>query len=70
MTRKPLNGDGWRARIGIAMPSVNTVMEPWAQRVVPTGVGVFTARMFPPPAMSRESLIEMDRTEGHGAIRQ
>ncbi|MSP03890.1 MAG: hypothetical protein EXR05_01250 [Acetobacteraceae bacterium] len=68
--KKFLNGDGWRARIGIALPSVNTVMEPWAQRVVPAGVSLFTARMFMPAQTSRENLIEMDRTEGHGAIRQ
>jgi hypothetical protein len=35
-----LGGDGWRARIGIVVPSVNTVMEPWAQRTVPAGVSV------------------------------
>ncbi|MSO91163.1 MAG: hypothetical protein EXR01_06240 [Acetobacteraceae bacterium] len=71
MTRpRFLNGDGWRARIGVALPSVNTVMEPWAQRVAPEGVSVFAARMFMPPETNRENLIEMDRTEGHSAIRQ
>ena len=70
MARRALNGDGWRTRIGIAMPSVNTVMEPFAQRAVPNGVSVFASRMFLPPMTSRDALIEMDRTEGHGAIRQ
>jgi maleate isomerase len=70
MARRTLNGDGWRARIGIAMPSVNTVMEPFAQRAVPNGVAVYTARMFLPAETSRDTLVEMDRTEGHGAIRQ
>ena len=28
MTKRVLNGDGWRARIGIVVPSVNTVMCP------------------------------------------
>jgi len=68
--RRFLNGDGWRARIGVALPSVNTVMEPWAQRAVPDGVSIFSARMFMPPETTAETLIEMDRTEGHGAIRQ
>src|SRR5215467_9338424 len=65
-----LGGDGWRARIGIVVPSVNTVMEPWAQRTVPDGVSVYAARMFIPSATTAETLIEMDRNEGKMAIRQ
>jgi maleate isomerase len=59
-----------RARIGIVVPSVNTVMEPWAQRVVPQDIGVHFSRMFIPDLISRETLIEMDRTEGMAGIRQ
>lgn len=70
MSRRFLNGDGWRARIGIVVPSVNTVMEPWVNRTVPAGVSVFVSRMFIPPATTAEAFIEMDRTEGKGAIRQ
>lgn len=70
MARRPLNGDGRRARLGIVVPSVNTVMEPWAHRVVPDGVGLFAARMFIPPATTPEAFIEMDRNEGRMAIRQ
>jgi maleate isomerase len=70
MTRRFLDGDGRRARLGIVVPSVNTVMEPWAQRTVPAGVSVLAARMFIPPATTAETLIEMDRTEGQMAIRQ
>jgi maleate isomerase len=69
-TPRHLDGDGWRARVGIVVPSVNTVMEPWAQRVVPEGVGLYFSRMFIPPATTAETLIEMDRTEGKAAIRQ
>lgn len=65
-----LDGDGWRARIGIVVPSVNTVMEPWAMRAVPDGVSVHFSRMFLPPGMSTQSLIDMDRNEGQAAIRQ
>jgi maleate isomerase len=70
MARRPLNGDGRRARIGIVVPSVNTVMEPWAHRVLPDGVSLFAARMFIPPATTPEAFIEMDRNEGKAAIRQ
>ncbi len=59
-----------RARIGIVVPSVNTVMEPWAQRVVPQGIGVHFSRMFIPDLISRDTLVEMDRTEGMAGIRQ
>lgn len=70
MTPRFLDGDGRRARLGIVVPSVNTVMEPWAQRTVPAGVSVLAARMFIPPATTPETLIEMDRSEGKAAIRQ
>src|SRR5436190_7902523 len=70
MARRQLGGDGRRARIGIVVPSVNTVMEPWAQKVVPQGVSIFAARMFIPPATTPEAFIEMDRNEGKAAIRQ
>jgi maleate isomerase len=70
MARRHLEGDGRRARIGIVVPSVNTVMEPWAQKIVPDGVSVFAARMFIPPATTPEAFIEMDRNEGKAAIRQ
>jgi maleate isomerase len=70
MARQFLEGDGRRARLGIVVPSVNTVMEPWAQRTVPKGVSVLAARMFIPPATTPEAFIEMDRNEGKMAIRQ
>ena len=65
-----LNGDGWRARLGIVIPSVNTVMEPWASRVVPDGVSVHFSRMYMPPETTPETLIQMDRTDGQSAVRQ
>ena len=70
MPKRFLNGDGWRARIAIVVPSVNTVMEPWASRAVPDGVSVHVSRMFMPPQTNAETLIEMDRTDGHSALRQ
>ena len=65
-----LGGDGWRARIGIVVPSVNTVMEPWAQLTVPAGVSVHFSRMFIPDLTTVETLIEMDRREGMAGVRQ
>lgn len=61
---------GSRARIGIVVPSVNTVMEPWAQRTVPDDVTLHFSRMFIPDLLTRDTLIEMDRTEGMAGIRQ
>jgi maleate isomerase len=36
---------GWRGRIGLLVPSVNTVVEPEFNRMVPEGVSVHAARM-------------------------
>lgn len=62
--------DGWRARIGVIVPSINTVVEPWFSRAVPPGVDVHAARMFLADNMSVEKIIEMDETEGMMAVRQ
>ena len=70
MTVLDKNDGACRARIGIVVPSVNTVMEPWAQRTVPQDISVHFSRMFIPDLISPETLIEMDRTEGMAGIRQ
>ncbi len=70
MTQPHLNGDGHRARIGIVIPSVNTVMEPWATRIAPKGVSLHFSRMYIPAETTAETLIEMDRTDGKSALRQ
>jgi maleate cis-trans isomerase len=36
---------GWRAKVGILLPSVNTVLEPWLYHVAPPGVTFHFARM-------------------------
>lgn len=56
-----LGGAGWRARIGLILPSVNTVVEPWYYQVAPRGVAFHAARVYLPPALTAESLGEMDR---------
>jgi maleate isomerase len=61
-------------RLGVIVPSVNSVVEAWYPRVVPDGVSVHFARMLMPPGNSEgtspERIIEMDRTDGVHAIRQ
>lgn len=57
-------------RLGVILPSVNTVVEPWFSRVVPTGVNVHAARMLIPPKLTPAGIIEMDRSEGMSAVRQ
>lgn len=37
---------GWRGRIGLIVPSTNTVMEPEFYRMAPRGVSIHTARMM------------------------
>lgn len=37
---------GWRAKVGVLLPSVNTVAEPWFYRVAPPGVTFHFARMM------------------------
>ena len=62
--------EGIRAQIGVVLPSINTVVEPWFARAVPAGVSVHSARMLLAPHLSAESVVEMDRTDGATAIRQ
>jgi maleate isomerase len=64
------HNEGWRARVGVILPSINTVVEPWFARAVPDGVSVHAARMFMGPQLSSDNIVEMDRTEGMQAVRQ
>jgi len=57
-------------RLGIVVPSVNTVVEPWFTRTAPAGLSVHAARMFLADKLTAEGVIEMDRTEGMQAVRQ
>ena len=59
-----------RARIGVIVPSVNTVVEPWFSAVCPPGVTVHAARMFLDNNLTPESLVRMDRDEGMRAVKQ
>lgn len=57
-------------RLGVIVPSVNSVVEAWYPRVVPDGVSVHFARMLMPAGTSPERIIEMDRTDGVHSIQQ
>ncbi len=61
---------GWRARLGVVVPSVNTVVEPWFTATSPAGVSVHTARMLLDNALSPEAIVRMDREEGQHAVLQ
>lgn len=65
-----LPSDASRARIGLVVPSINIVMEAWAQRVLPEGVSLHTSRMLIEGAFSADAIREMDRTDGMRAVKQ
>ena len=71
MTATPAaNPAASRTRIGVIVPSVNTVVEPWFSAVCPPGVTVHAARMFLDNNLTPESLVRMDRDEGMRAVKQ
>src|SRR5713226_8218991 len=57
-------------RLGVIVPSVNSVVDAWYPRVVPDWVSVHFARMLMPAGTSPERIIEMDRTDGVRSIQQ
>ena len=59
-----------RARIGVILPSVNTVVEPWFSAVAPAGVTVHAARMFLDNHLTPEALVRMDCDEGMRGMKQ
>jgi maleate isomerase len=52
--------ESWRTRIGLLLPSVNTVLEPEFYMVAPKGVSIHTARMKITSG-TPEGLIEMEK---------
>jgi len=55
--------DGYRARIGVVIPSVNTVVEAWFARAAPPGVTVHVSRMPIATDTSLEAIMEMTKHE-------
>jgi len=60
---------GWRARLGIIIPSVNTVMEPEFNKMAPEGVSVHAARMMALGKFEPKSLVEMAEETENAAKR-
>ncbi|WP_233214156.1 maleate cis-trans isomerase family protein [Pollutimonas nitritireducens] len=56
-----------RARLGIILPGVNTVVEPWFGRVVGADISVHASRMLLTSQVTAEALQRMDHEEGMDA---
>jgi maleate isomerase len=59
-----------QTRLGVILPSVNTVVEPWFSQVLPAGITLHASRMFLDNALSSEALERMDREEGMLGMKQ
>jgi maleate isomerase len=53
-----------RARLGIILPSVNTIVEPWFNSVLPSGVSLHATRMLLSADLTPAALRSMDEEEG------
>ncbi len=51
---------GWRAKLGVIIPSNNTILEPEFARMVPDGVSVHAARILT-AGTTPEAILEMER---------
>jgi maleate isomerase len=63
-----LDDPPFRGRIGVIVPSVNTVVESWYPHVAPQGVSVHTGRMLIGQTVTVDSLREMDLRGVEAAI--
>ncbi len=60
---------GWRGRIGLLVPSINTTMEPEFWRIAPQGVSVHTARIAGGRHGTPEELRNMEKESRSAATR-
>lgn len=60
---------GSRVRLGVVIPSVNTVVEPLFNAICPPGVAVHASRMWIDESLTHDAIIAMDRTEGFAAVK-
>jgi maleate isomerase len=58
----------WRARLGVIVPSVNTVVEPSFSAACPPGVAVYASRMLVGEVLTPDAIIRMDQVEGRAAV--
>lgn len=56
-----------QVRLGVIIPSVNTVVEPWFNRVLPSSVAVHATRMLLANDVTPATLERMDHEEGMAA---
>jgi maleate isomerase len=59
-----------RTRLGLILPSVNTVSEPWLHQVSPDGTSIHTARMLMPDGLTPAAIKQMDLEDGPRALAQ
>jgi maleate cis-trans isomerase len=52
---------GWRAKIGLLVPSVNTTMEPDFWKLAPEGIAIHVARLKTERLMTFEALEDMEK---------
>lgn len=57
-------------RLGVILPSVNSVVEPWFAKAVPDGVSIHAARMLLANTLSPDVIRLMDEKDGISAARQ
>jgi len=57
-------------RLGVIVPSVNTVVEPWFNAVRPSEVTIHAARMFLDSNLTADAVVRMDREDGVRAVKQ
>lgn len=62
--------DGWRARIGLVMPSTNTAFEGWLPRAAPEGVSFHFGRMPFSRSTSIENALEEMELEERAAVQR
>ncbi len=62
--------DTRRVRVGVIVPSVNTVVEPWFSNTVPAGTAVHAARMLLDNDLTPQAVRRMDEEEGTRAAKQ
>ncbi|CAB3743745.1 Maleate isomerase [Paraburkholderia sediminicola] len=59
-----------QVRLGVILPSVNTVAETWLHAVCPEGTSIHTARMLMPDALTPDAIEIMDREDAPRAVAQ
>jgi len=64
VAKPPTLGVQGMLRLGVVLPSVNTVVESWFNRVLPECASLHTSRMMLTNPVTKETLKQMDHEEG------